>query len=238
MKEFDGEVRFVEENFGDSDLAKRFGVTRYPAIFVDDVLVATPNDFGFYGKGELETGGRYAPLHTLESHARFRADLSRTIGLILEGRPEEARREAKPAADARIVRLPDFALTDLEGAPITREEFLGRVVVVDFWAPWCPPCRTSLRWLGGLKQQYGDRLVVLALAVQSDPEKVRAFVGGLGQPFLWAMSTPEAARSFGDVSALPTLLLFDREGRSTASFFGAPPTLHEDAEARIASLMN
>jgi hypothetical protein len=52
------------------------------------------------------------------------------------------------------------------------------------------------------------------------------------------MGTPEAARAFGDVSALPTLLLFDREGRSTATFFGAPPTLHADAEAKIASLMN
>jgi hypothetical protein len=79
---------------------------------------------------------------------------------------------------------------------------------------------------------------VLALAVQSDPEKVRAFVGGLGQDLRWAMGTPEAARAFGDVSALPTLLLFDREGRSTATFFGAPPTLHADAEAKIASLMN
>ncbi len=238
MKEFGGEARFVEENYGDSELAKRFGVTRYPAIFVDDVLVATPNDFGFYGKGESESGGRYAPLQTPESHARFRGDLSRTIGLILEGRQEEARREARPAADARITDLPDFSLTDLEGVPITREELRGRVVIVDFWAPWCPPCRTTLRWLGGLKRQYGDRLVVLALAVQSDPGKVRAFVGGLGQDLRWAMGTPEAARSFGDVSALPTLLLFDREGRSTATFFGAPPTLHADAEAKIASLMN
>ena len=45
------------ENYGESELAKRFGVTRYPAIFVDDVLVATPKDFGFYGKGEGEESG-------------------------------------------------------------------------------------------------------------------------------------------------------------------------------------
>ena len=46
---FGGKAGFVSENYGESKLAKRFGVTRYPAIFVDDVLVATPNDFGFYG---------------------------------------------------------------------------------------------------------------------------------------------------------------------------------------------
>ena len=59
MAGFDGRVRFVFENYGDSDLARRFGVTRYPAIFVDDILVATPKDFGFYGKGEGAEGGRY-----------------------------------------------------------------------------------------------------------------------------------------------------------------------------------
>ena len=53
---FGGQARFVSENYGDSKLARRFGVTHYPAIFVDDVLVATPSDFGFYGKGEKEDG--------------------------------------------------------------------------------------------------------------------------------------------------------------------------------------
>ena len=50
------------ENYGDSELAKRFGVKRYPAIFVDDVLVATPKDFGWFGTGEGKDEGRYAPL--------------------------------------------------------------------------------------------------------------------------------------------------------------------------------
>ena len=56
MQGFGGRARFVSENYGDSELAKRFGVTRYPAIFVDDVLVATPNDFGFYGKDDKGEG--------------------------------------------------------------------------------------------------------------------------------------------------------------------------------------
>jgi len=59
--QFGGRARFVVENYGDSRLAKRFGVTRYPAVFVGDVLMATPKDFGFYGRGEGGAGGRYAP---------------------------------------------------------------------------------------------------------------------------------------------------------------------------------
>ena len=60
------------ENYGDSPLAKRFGVTRYPAIFVDDVLVAKPKDFGFYGKGEGAGDGRYTPLKSAQAHQRLR----------------------------------------------------------------------------------------------------------------------------------------------------------------------
>ena len=106
-EEFGGRARFVSENYGDSELAKRFGVTRYPAIFVDDVLVATPDDFGFYGKGEAEEGGRYAPLKSAASHERFRADLSRMIALILAGRKDVARAEAAPAKSQAIA---DFVL--------------------------------------------------------------------------------------------------------------------------------
>ena len=83
MRDFGGKVRFVSENYGDSEVARKFGVTRYPAIFVDDVLVASPKDFGFYGKGEGSGDGRYTPLKSAGSHERFRADLSRMISLVL-----------------------------------------------------------------------------------------------------------------------------------------------------------
>ena len=71
---FPGKVRFVSENFGASKLAERFGVTRYPAVFVEDVLVARPNDFGFFGRGEKS--GRYTPWRNAASQARFKAPTS------------------------------------------------------------------------------------------------------------------------------------------------------------------
>ena len=90
MRQFEGRVNFVVENYGDSELATRFGVTRYPAIFVDDILVATPKDFGFYGKGEGQDGGRYAPLKSAASHERFRRDLGRALDLLAAGRRADA----------------------------------------------------------------------------------------------------------------------------------------------------
>ena len=226
----------MEENFGDSELARRFGVTRYPAIFVGDVLVATPNDFGFYGRGETDTGGRYAPLQSAESHARLRDDLVRMIRLVLAGDTDEARRESHPAPERGIATFPDVSLVDMDGRLIEAAELRGRLVLVEFWATWCPPCRTSLRWLADLKRRMGDDLVVITLAVQSEPTKVRRVREDLDSPFRWVASTPEVARSFGDVSALPTLLLFDRSGRMVSSYFGAPPDLHGNVETKIASL--
>jgi thiol-disulfide isomerase/thioredoxin len=237
VSDFDGRVLFVEENYGDSKLAKRLGVTRYPAIFVDDVLVATPSDFGFYGKGEAEGGGRYTPFRSAASHDRFRADLTRMIDLILEGRKESARAQAAPAPQTAIQELPALAITDLDGRALTRADLAGRPVLVEFWATWCPPCRSTLGWLGDLKRRHGDRLAILAIAVQSEEPEVRKIVADLELPIVWTLGTPELGRAFGDVSAVPTLFLFGADGRTAAAYYGAPPTLHAEAEAALAALL-
>jgi thiol-disulfide isomerase/thioredoxin len=237
VAEYGGRARFVSENYGDSSLARRFGVTHYPAIFVDDVLVATPSDFGFYGKGEAQEGGRYAPLKSAAAHERFRGDLAKMIDLLLAGRRDEARAVAAPAETAGIAALPDVAIRDLDGRTLTRSDLQGRVVLVELWAVWCPPCRSTLHWVGELKKRYGDRLAIVAIAVESDESKVRRLVSELDLPLTWVQGTPDLVRAFGDVSAVPTLLLFDEAGRSAAAFYGAPPTLHADAEARLAALL-
>ena len=108
---------------------------------------------------------------------------------------------------------------------------------MELWATWCPPCRSTLGWLGELKKRHGDRLDVVALAVESEESKVRKLTGELGLPLIWGMGTPELVRAFGDVSAVPTLLLFDREGRFVKAFYGAPPGLHAEAEAALDPLL-
>jgi thiol-disulfide isomerase/thioredoxin len=232
---FNGKARFVAENYGASELAERFGVKRYPAIFVDDVLMATPKDFGFYGKGEGEGGGRYTPWKTAASHERFRADLAR--GIDLAGRKDAARAAAPSAETKEIAALPAVTFTDLDGKTLTRDDLLGRVVLVEIWATWCPPCQPTLSWLGELKKRHGNHLAVVTVAIESDEADVRKRAAELNLPLIWTMGTPELVRSLGDVSAVPTLLLFDPKGRTAATFFGAPPSLHGEAEAKIAALL-
>lgn len=233
-----GRVAFVSENYGASKLARKYGVTRYPAIFVGEVLVATPKDFGFYGKAEGSGGGRYAPLRSAASHERFRADLARMIDLLLAGRTAEARKGATDATEPVLPRLPAMDLEALTGGPrITNASLEGRIVLVEFWATWCPPCRGTLKWLGGLKKQYGDRLDVVAVAVESDSAAVVKLAADMGLPLRFALGTPELARAFGDISAVPTMFVFDAQGRRVDSAFGAPPDLHARVESRLEAMV-
>jgi thiol-disulfide isomerase/thioredoxin len=234
---YGGKARFVSENYGDSALAKKYGVTRYPAIFVDDVLVATPNDFGFYGPGEKEEGGRYAPLKSAKAHERFRGDLTRMIDLLLAGKKDAARAIASPASGKAIDSMPAFDAAGLDGKPVRASDLKGKVVLVEIWATWCPPCRGTLGWLGELKKRYGDRLEVVAVAIESEEMGVRKVAGELGLSLRWVMGSPALVRSFGDIGAVPTLFLFDGSGRTVDVFYGAPPTLHGAAETKLASLL-
>jgi len=235
---YGGKARFVSENYGDSALAKKYGVTRYPAIFVDDVLVATPNDFGFYGPGEKGEGGRYAPLKSAKAHERFRGDLTRMIDLLLAGKKDAARAIASPAGGKAIASMPAFEAVGLDGKPVRAADLKGRIVLVEIWATWCPPCRGTLGWLGELKKRYGDRLEVVAVAIESEEKAVRKLTEELGLPLRWVMGSPELVRSFGDVGAVPTLFLFDGSGKTVDVFYGAPPTLHGAAETKLATLLH
>src|SRR2546429_9755410 len=89
---------------------------------------------------------------------------------IRAGKKDQRRREYQSAAadpPEQVAALPRFSLTDLQGKSLTAAEVEGRVVLVEFWATWCPPCRSTLEWLSALQRQHGDRIAVLALAVGS-----------------------------------------------------------------------
>jgi thiol-disulfide isomerase/thioredoxin len=209
-------------------------VTRYPASFVGDVLVATPKDFGFYGRGEGSGGGRYAPLRSAAAHDRFRKDLAQMIDLLLAGKTAEAQARATDDSDPVLPKLPTIDLAQLSGGPrITNASLEGRIVLVEFWATWCPPCRGALTWLGDMKKRYGDKVDVVAVAIESDSAAVVKLATESKLPLRFALGTPELARAFGDISAVPTMFVFDARGRRVESAFGAPPDLHARIESRI-----
>jgi thiol-disulfide isomerase/thioredoxin len=233
---YPGRVTFVSENFGASKLADRYGVKGYPAVFVDDVLVAVPRDFGYFG--EVEGTGRYAPWKNADNQAKFKADLVRMIDLILAGKKDVVSQEHANTSSAghELAQLPHLKLTDLSGNPLTAEQLAGRVVLVEFWATWCPPCRSTLQWLGELKQHYGDKLAVLAVAVESPVDQVHSTANSLSPALRWAIADAPTAAAFGDITSVPTMFIFDRSGKTARVLYGAPPDLHDQAEATLTGL--
>ena len=234
---YPGQVTFVTENFGASKLADKFGVKGYPAVFVDDVLVAAPREFGYFG--ELEGTGRYAPWRSAASQKKFQTDLIRMIDLILAGKKDVVTREhpATNAASREIAALPQIKLTDLSAHQLTADQLSGRVVLVEFWATWCPPCRSTLEWLGELKRKYGDNIAILALAVESPEQQIRSTVSSLSPDLHWAIADAPTAQAFGDITAVPTLFLFDRSGKTSRVLYGAPPDLHDQVEKSLDALL-
>ena len=107
-------VRFVVEDMGASKLAESFGVDKYPAIFVDDALVARPEDF--YAWGGPATG-KYIPWTEMANRRKFQADLTRMIDLRLAGSEVPSAKPAAKKGAAPRQMLPDLELTTLDGQP-------------------------------------------------------------------------------------------------------------------------
>lgn len=123
-------------------------------------------------------------------------------------------------------KVGDFSVTDLSGKVITAQSLRGKVVLVNFWATWCPPCRAEIPDLIKLQEKYRDRLVILGISEDEAPvDEVKAFVAAQKMNYAVAMTTPELAKVFKGVSALPTTFVIDPEGLIQQKHIGL---LHPD----------
>ena len=133
----------------------------------------------------------------------------------------------------RFVRDPDpappFQLKDLDGKELKLEAFHGKVVLLNFWATWCGPCREEIPALIELQRRYKDRLQVIGLAVDEDDEAyVRKFAASAGMNYPIAMSSVDVRMAYGGVGALPTVFVINPEGRLVQKHVGLfDPVLYE-----------
>jgi thiol-disulfide isomerase/thioredoxin len=231
---YPGRVRFVEENFGESELADRFGVEQYPAIFVDEVLIANPWDFVDW-PGTPK--GRYVPWLEVANREKFVRDLEIFVQRRLAGESIESVDVPRGESRLPVSELPDFEAVSLSAATISRESLLGRTVLVEFWATWCPPCRSTLAFLGEMERSAPERLAVVGIAVSSEEDKVRSMLTEIqGAPSDSLMGHDELVAKFGPVLAVPTLMVFRPDGRLAEVFYGAPPDLYERVKRLVEEL--
>ena len=115
------------------------------------------------------------------------------------------------------------AWVDAEGVRHTLAELRGKVVLVDVWATWCPPCRRSLPEVAELQRKGGEDYAVLALSVDKKGwQDVQPFLAGRPELGLQAgiPDGPEGLRPFGSVAAIPTTFVIDRQGRIRTRWSG------------------
>lgn len=149
----------------------------------------------------------------------------------------DLQRGARPAATA-LGDGPLDGLTDLEGAPLRGVRTEGRVLVLDFWASWCSPCRASFRALEQLHQQYAaSGLYILGVCVDDDPKAGRAFVSRIRPHFAIAWDPSFRVRARYDVSSLPTTCVIDGRGVWVRSQVGYDRNAHRQLESLVRSLL-
>ena len=132
--------------------------------------------------------------------------------------------QGAPSADAGAIGsvAPAFAHSDLDGKTVQLSDFKGKVVIVDFWATWCPPCRAEVPDLVRLQSKYGDEgLAVVGLSLDAGGAKdVRPFADEFNVNYTMLIANDETASAYGGILGIPTTFVIDRQGRIAKRFIG------------------
>jgi peroxiredoxin len=141
-----------------------------------------------------------------------------------------------PVPPRRGAIAPSFTALDLSGTEQTLAQFRGRVVLLDFWATWCPPCVASMPELERTYQSLSNRgFVVVGINQEPEsPDRVRGFVSSRGLSFPVVLDPGGIRRDFG-VHSFPTSFLVDREGTICEVYRGpvSPEKLSKAIEALL-----
>jgi thiol-disulfide isomerase/thioredoxin len=150
------------------------------------------------------------------------------------------------SAPSKPVDAPTVAIKDLDGKDVTLQDYKGKVVLVNFWATWCEPCKVEIPWMIEFQQKYGPRgFTLLGVSMDEDGkkaiepflEKERFDVNGqkeaMSYPIL--LGSDAVADKFGGILGLPTSMLFNRDGKKVRTIVGL--VNHDDIAKAIEGLL-
>lgn len=128
---------------------------------------------------------------------------------------------------------PPFLMTDLDGQAVSTAQWKGKVVILEFWATWCPPCRAEIPMLIHLQSRYKDKLEVVGMSVDdATPAEVKGFVKQMGMNYPVVMADERLVEEYGGVPALPTAFVINLDGKVVQKHVGLLPESLYDEEVR------
>jgi len=134
---------------------------------------------------------------------------------------------------------PDFALPSVDGKTVTLSQLRGKVVLLDFWATWCAPCRMAIPHLNNLYRTHRERdLEIIGLSLdKGSPEMLKRFSSSMGIQYTIVMADDEVVKNYG-ISPIPTTYLIDRDGYITNKWVGFSQNLMSKISAETERLLS
>ena len=130
--------------------------------------------------------------------------------------------DAPPVAADQSVAAPSWELTDVNGKTIHSTDFKDKVIILDFWATWCAPCRMEIPGLIALQKKYARQgLVVIGASVdEGGASMVKQFVEKMGMNYPVVLTDEKMQDLFGGIEVVPTTFIIDREGHIVKKYLG------------------
>ncbi|MGA9885220.1 MAG: redoxin domain-containing protein [Candidatus Acidiferrales bacterium] len=154
--------------------------------------------------------------------------------------PASADADANDSGDADVIRfasnaqpMPPFLVNDLDGQLVSTAQLRGKVVIVNFWATWCPPCQEEIPEMMELEKEFQGKLQIIGVSMDDGPpEGVKEFSDKIGMNYPIVMGSDALSEEYGGIPALPTSFVVDPEGRVVQKHVGLYPKQVYDNEIR------
>jgi thiol-disulfide isomerase/thioredoxin len=140
-------------------------------------------------------------------------------------------------ADAKPAKM-DFTMKDVEGRDVSLDSFKGKVVILDFWATWCGPCKVEIPHFIEFQEKYGPKgLQIVGVSVDDPVDKLVPYVKemGMNYPVLQGLGHDEVQDAYGPIMGIPVSVMISRDGKVCATHTGL--TSKEVFEREIQSLL-
>lgn len=158
--------------------------------------------------------------------------------------PSEKEKKAAATAAKDLKKAPDFTLRKIGSKEtVTLSDYQGKVVLLDFWATWCPPCKASIPNLNNLHKKYNQRgFEIIGVNLDrvtsiQDEGKILKFIANFTMKYPNVYIENSMRTMYGGISSIPTMFIVDKDGMLYSSHLGYSPAIEEEIEKTIKELL-